>query len=98
MKTKKIILVTCLLFVGKLQFAQNVGVNATGATPDVSAMLDIVAIDKGLLVPRVSLTNTTDAVTIATPATSLLVYNLATAGVAPNNVVPGYYYNSGTTV
>ncbi|NBR14124.1 MAG: hypothetical protein EBU01_06010, partial [Crocinitomicaceae bacterium] len=29
-------------------------------------------------------------------ATSMLVYNTATAGVSPNNVIPGYYYNAGT--
>jgi hypothetical protein len=29
-------------------------------------------------------------------ATGLLVYNTASAGTAPNNVVPGYYYWNGT--
>jgi hypothetical protein len=32
--------------------AQNVGINATGAAPDASAMLDVSATDRGLLVPR----------------------------------------------
>ncbi|HLP10563.1 MAG TPA: tail fiber domain-containing protein [Flavobacteriales bacterium] len=94
---KKIILSLCCLVAVSPLFAQNVGINNSGATPDVSAMLDIVAADKGLLVPRVALSGTTDAVTVPTPATSLIVYNTATAGVSPNNVLPGYYYNSGTT-
>ncbi len=74
-------------------YAQNVGVNATGATPNTSAMLDISATNKGLLIPRVSLTGITDATTITTPATSLLVYN--TNAALPDG--KGYYYNSGTS-
>lgn len=77
--------------------AQNIGINSTGATPNASAMLDIVAADKGLLIPRVALTSTTSASPVTTPATSLLVYNTATAGTVPNNVVPGYYYWNGSS-
>ncbi|MDN3677998.1 hypothetical protein QWY90_11845 [Flavobacterium paronense] len=69
-----------------------------GTTPDASAKLDVSATDKGLLAPRVALTSTIVAGPITTPATGLLVYNTNTAGTAPNNVVPGYYYNSGTTI
>lgn len=76
--------------------AQNVGVNSTGATPDVSSMLDVAATNKGLLIPRVSLSSTVDAATITTPATSLLVYN--TNGSITNGQGIGYYYNSGTTI
>ncbi|HEY8936018.1 MAG TPA: tail fiber domain-containing protein [Cyclobacteriaceae bacterium] len=76
--------------------SQNIGINSTGATPASSAMLDIVASDKGLLIPRVALTATNAAGPVTSPATSLLVYNTATAGSAPNNVVPGYYYWNGT--
>ena len=75
--------------------AQNVGVNSTGATPDVSAMLDIATANKGLLIPRVSLVSTADAATIATPATSLLVYN--TNATMTNGQGLGYYYNSGSS-
>lgn len=75
--------------------AQNVGVNTTGATPDVSAMLDVANANKGLLIPRVSLTSTTDNSTIGTPATSLLVFNTNTS--MTNGQGIGYYYNSGTT-
>src|SRR3954466_9381308 len=75
---------------------QNVGINATGAAPDASAILDVASTSKGLLVPRVALTATNAAGPITSPLTSLLVYNTATSGSAPNNVVPGYYYWSGS--
>ncbi len=55
--------------------AQNVGINATGASPDGSAILDISSTDKGLLVPRVGLTSSTSNAPIgAGITTSLLVY------------------------
>jgi hypothetical protein len=82
--------------------AQNVAINADGAAPNASAMLDVdvaalpAASKRGLLVPRVALTATNAAAPIVAPATSLLVYNTATAGAAPNNVWPGYYYWNGT--
>ena len=66
------------------------------AAPDPSAVLDVSSSSKGLLIPRIALTGTTDAATITAPATGLLIYNTATAGTAPNAVVPGYYYWNGT--
>ena len=66
-------------------------------SPNASAKLDITATNKGLLPPRVALTGTADVSTITSPATALLVYNTATAGTSPNNVIPGYYYYNGTS-
>ncbi len=88
-------MMSILLCFSKLTVAQNVGINSTGAAPVASAMLDIVATDKGLLIPRVALTSISAAGPITAPATSLIVYNTATAGVSPNNVVPGFYYWDG---
>jgi hypothetical protein len=65
-------------------------------TPNASAKLEVYATNKGFLPPRIALTATTDATTIASPVAGLLIYNTATAGAAPNNVVPGYYYWNGT--
>ncbi len=73
-----------------------VAINTDGSEPDNSAMLDVKSIDKGLLIPRVALTGTLDVATIPSPATSLLIYNTATAGTSPDNVTPGYYYWNGT--
>ena len=79
-------------------FSQNVAINTTGNAPDVSAMLDIVSSDKGLLLPRISLISTTDATTVPNPATSLIVYN-TNAGITGSDADGvGYYYNSGTSV
>ncbi len=76
-------------------FAQVVSVNTTGAAGDNSAILDVDATNKGLLIPRVSLTSATDITTIPAPATSLLIYNTATIGTYPNNIIPGFYYWDG---
>ncbi len=65
------------------------------------AKLDVTAADNGLLIPRIALTSATDAATVVNPqggalAVSTLIYNTATAGSVPNNVVPGFYYWNGT--
>jgi hypothetical protein len=77
-------------------FAQNVGISPNGAEPHASAGLDINYTDKGVLIPRVALTGTNASTPITNPETSLLVYNTATAGTAPNNVEPGFYFWAGT--
>lgn len=77
-----------------LSQTKNVGIGTT--SPDGSALLDLDASDMGLLIPRVALTGTNDNTTIPDAAQSLLIYNTATAGAAPNNVVPGFYYRDGT--
>lgn len=94
MNSLKKITAALLLFLSAVTtiLAQNVGINATGATPDASAILDVASSTKGLLVPRVALTATTVAAPITSPTTSLLVYNTNTA----NDVIPGYYYWNGT--
>ncbi len=88
---KTLLVATAFFGASSIATAQNVGINASGATPDASAALDVSASDKGMLVPRVALTATTDVATITTPATSLLVYNTATV----SDVTPGYYYFDG---
>ena len=72
-------------------------------TPNASAKLEVASSTQGFLPPRIALTGTNDNTTIKnaagtsiTPATGLLIYNTATTGTAPNNVVPGYYYWNGT--
>ncbi|MBK7214954.1 MAG: hypothetical protein IPH88_17025 [Bacteroidales bacterium] len=89
------LIVLFIITLGMATHAQ-VAINNDNSTPDNSAMLDVKSIDKGLLIPRVALTGTLDVATIASPATSLLIYNTATAGTPPDNVTPGYYYWNGT--
>ena len=81
---------------GGVLCAQSVAINNTGVVAKASAVLDLDAGNKGLLIPRVSLLSATDVATIPSPETSLLIYNTNTAGTSPDNVVPGFYYWDGT--
>ena len=83
------------LFIGSSGFAQ-LGINTDNSAPDASAGLDVKFTNKGLLPPRVALTAINAALPVTAPAVGLLVYNTATAGTAPNNVLPGYHCWSGT--
>ncbi len=74
-----------------------VGINADGSQPDPSAMLDVKSTAMGFLPPRVALVSLDVSLPVAPPvAVGLLVFNTATDGIAPNNVVPGNYCWSGT--
>ncbi|MCV9931564.1 hypothetical protein OIU80_04665, partial [Flavobacterium sp. LS1R47] len=64
-----------------------VGIGTT--MPNSSSQLEVVAQDKGVLIPRIQLKNTTDVTTIANGnINSLLVFNTATVA----DIKPGYYY------
>jgi hypothetical protein len=98
---KKIIFILSILLIANCVSAQT-GIGTT--TPNAAAKLDVNSTEKGFLPPRVALTATNvfapvTGLTGTTPlasAAGLLIYNTATAGTAPNNVVPGYYYWNGT--
>jgi hypothetical protein len=80
-----------------LQLKAQTGIGTT--TPNASAKLEVASTTQGFLPPRVALTATnvfSPIVGTSSSATGLLVYNTASAGTAPNNVVPGYYYWNGT--
>ena len=66
------------------------------ATPNANAILDLTSTNKGLLIPRVALTATNAAGPITSPATSLLVYNTASASSSFTAVTPGFYYWNGS--
>lgn len=97
MKKNYILSSTIMLYLAFLSVttttqAQNIGINATGAAPDAGAMLDISSTNKGLLVPRVNITNLATIAPITGSATvSMLVYNTnTTTGV-------GYHYWNGAS-
>lgn len=71
-------------------FQAQVGINTT--TPNSSSILEVVGSDKGILIPRIALTGSSDTTTIPFPAHSLMIYNTASG----NGMVPGYYYWSTT--
>jgi len=97
MTTRRTLAIQALLVVGLLLAglqAQNVGIGT--ATPHPSARLHIEDNARGLLIPNVALTATNVAAPVTSPATSLLVYNTATAGTGATAVTPGFYYWDGS--
>ncbi|MFH7005679.1 hypothetical protein ACHRV2_26435, partial [Flavobacterium bizetiae] len=77
-----------LIFVlGGYSAYSQVGIGTT--MPNASSQLEVVANDKGILIPRIALKNSTDVTTIANGnINSLLIFNTATIA----DVKPGYYY------
>ncbi|MCS6837575.1 MAG: hypothetical protein NZ480_01895 [Bdellovibrionaceae bacterium] len=74
---------------------QNVGINTDGSSPDASAILDLKASDRGLLIPRVSLTNVNNPSPVSPPvATGLLVYNTNPSVTGGSGT--GFYYWNGS--
>ena len=96
MKKLSLLTIIIILFFSFNVIAQSVSINTDGSAAAASAMLDIKSNNKGLLIPRIALTGTDDNATIASPATSLLIYNTATAGSGGSSVTPGYYYWTGS--
>ena len=92
--SKIISIMIIVLLAFKVQ-AQNVGIGTL--TPDASAMLELKTLNKGLLIPRISLTDASDITTIAAPVNSLLVYNNSTAGIGALAVSPGFYFFDNAT-
>lgn len=76
--------ITYAMCLCNVSFAQ-VGINQSGAMPHSSAMLDVVSNDKGLLLPRMTLSERNS---IATPATGLLIFQ--------TDNTSGFYYYNGT--
>ena len=88
--TQQIIkLLSAILLITPLFSTAQVGIGTT--TPNADAELDIVSTTRGLLLPRVSLTNTTNPNPLSTDVAGMTVYNTATTG----DVTPGFYYNDG---
>lgn len=85
---KKIVVALVIFF--SLQITAQTGIGT--ATPDASAKLEVSATNKEFLPPRVTLTGVTDAATIPSPATGLLIYNIGSVGLQS-----GYYYWNGAS-
>lgn len=78
------------IFLYSFNSSAQTGIGTT--TPHPSAKLEVSAMNKGFLPPRVTLTSTTDITTIPNPAIALLVYNTG----SNVSLSAGYYYWSGT--
>lgn len=81
--------VFCLNFL-----AAQVGIGTTN--PDASSVLDINSTDKGVLIPKVALSNVADTMLdgVNTAATGLLIFNTNAGTIGGSGV--GFYYFNGT--
>ena len=82
---KKKILIFSLL----VNYVLTAQVGIGTSSPNSSSQLDVISNNKGILIPRITLTGTTDATTISNGnVNSLLVFNTQTIA----DIIPGYYY------
>lgn len=89
---KYYLLIITVLILGQINAQTGIGTT----TPHASAKLEVASTTQGFLPPRIALTATNAASPISSPANGLMVFNTASAGASPFNVVPGYYYWDGT--
>ena len=81
-----------LLLVSEILSSQNVAINASGASPNASAMLDIASgssFNKGLLIPRVTAAQKAAMNPLPAVAQGLMVYQ--------TDGLEGIYYNTSLT-
>lgn len=86
-----------LFLVLSLKTFSQVGIGTT--TP--RGILDVNSSTTGFIPPQVALTASNVAAPVTNPqggaiVAGTMIYNTATAGVSPNNVIPGFYYWDGT--
>lgn len=87
---KHTIIAASLLASGMANAQVKVGDNPT--TINSNSVLEIESTTKGVLLPRVALTETTNASPLGAHVAGMFVYNTASA----NDVTPGTYYNNGS--
>jgi hypothetical protein len=92
-KYKLTSLLVAFVYMAAIAQTEGVSIKTTVGPPHASAMLDVESSSKGILIPRVSISDTADMVSpISAPAEGLLVYNNINSGNAPK----GFYYCTGT--
>lgn len=92
MRTKHLYLLISFLFFNVLKSQVGIGTDS----PSPYAILELDSHDKGLLISTVSLTSSILSAPFSSNVEGTWVYNTATAGTSPSNVVPGLYYNNGS--
>lgn len=86
MKCKMLLCILFMFIFIKINIhAQGTAINTSGALPDPSAMLDVSALNKGVLIPRMTLAQRN---MILAPATGLIIYQV--------DQDTGFYYNAGS--
>ena len=83
----------CLLLLLSISTYAQIGIGTT--SPDPSAILDITASDKGVLIPRINLIDVTNIISpINAPATGLMIWNTNASVTGGTGI--GFYYFNGT--
>jgi hypothetical protein len=65
------------------------------ATINPNSALEVESSNKGVRLPRVALIATNNPSPLSAHVEGMMVYNTATSGTPPTNVIPGMYYNDG---
>jgi trimeric autotransporter adhesin len=91
MKTPFVFVLLSVLLSLNIAAQNNIGIGTV--SPDASARLDITATDKGILIPRVSITNVSSAAPVTSPAAGLLIWNTNAAITGGSGI--GFYYWDG---
>ena len=83
-----------MLFALSLAAQQKVkdGTLSNGNLPNKDALLELESNNKGFLIARVALVQTTNPSPLSAHVIGMMVYNTSSG----NDVVPGVYYNDGT--
>jgi hypothetical protein len=81
-----LIILLLTIISNEVKSQEGVSINTDGTDPDASAILDVKATGKGLLIPRMDLAARN---LIGTPATGLLIFQ--------TDATPGFYFYNGTT-
>lgn len=91
---KNVLSIATVLLLSLTCYAQGVKIGETSGEPHSSSILDLESSDKGVLIPRIALLSIDDSETIASPATSLLVFNTNEEISGGNG--SGFYFWNGT--
>ena len=96
----KNLLLICFFAAGALKISAQTkikdGTVASSSLPAANSLLELESNNKGLLFPRVALSATNLPAPLSAHIAGMTVYNTATAGAIPFNVVPSLYCNDGT--
>lgn len=95
--TKQMFLITysILLSILTVQVAAKLKLGTNILTINSNSLLELDNTTKEMLIPRLALSATNLTTPLCKHIKGMVVYNTATVGKAPNNVMPGYYYNDG---
>ncbi len=92
MSPKKAVLILLLFISNRAIYAQSVGINDNGSSPNNQASLDLQSSDKGLLIPRIALQSLSSPSPLGNHVLSMCVYNTTTN----LELQPGFYVNNGS--